>query len=203
MRLLFVRHGESLGNIGGEYDASMHGNLSPKGYQQAEDLVDKLDGFAFDRILVSPLERAVLTILPYLKKRNLTAEVWQELVEMRGRKDVSTPLPPEFRFGSVVNIPDAAERHVFVPGGMRLPPPDESYEEGQRRTRQACLKIMDMYDGKDVTIMVVGHACSGARMLEGFFKINMDGRFQHTNTGRTWISQKANGEFISHYINRV
>lgn len=206
MKLLFVRHGESMGNIGGKYDLTTSGELSAKGCQQAVELVARLKAFTFDKIIVSPLERAIFTILPYLKAKKLVAEVWPELVEMRGRKDISTPLPPKIRYGGLVHIPSATAKYLTFPGRaktMRLPPPDESYEEGQRRAMLACEKIMARYGGKDAIVLVVGHACCGARMLEGLFKIRMDGRFQHCNLGMTLLSQKANGDFISHYISRI
>jgi broad specificity phosphatase PhoE len=195
-----------MGNTGGKCDFSIRGKLSPRGHKQAAKLVGRLKAFTFDKIIVSPLERAIFTILPYLKAKKLVAEVWPELVEMRGRKDISTPLPPKVRFGGPVHIPSPAVKYITFPGRskmVRLPPPDESYEEGQRRTALACEKIITRYGGKDVTLLVVSHACSGARMLEGLFKIKMDGRFQHDNVGMTLIEQKANGEFISRYISRV
>jgi hypothetical protein len=50
---------------------------------------------------------------------------------------------------------------------------------------------------------MIGHACNGARVIEGLLEIEMLGRFQHENCGLTLLSQKLNGEFIMHYQNRV
>jgi len=206
VKLYFVRHGESVGNVGGDYSMSVSGDLTARGREQAEVLVSRLAPLAFDAIIVSPLERTVHTILPYLMRTDQTAEVWPEIAEMRGRKDVDDPPPPEVRHGPQFEIPEAARSFLRLrdePGAQCLPPPGEAYAEGQRRVRLACERLMKLYGGRDATVLLVGHACSGARLLECLMKIEMDGRFQHLNTGLTIIEQKANGDFIMRCMSRV
>jgi broad specificity phosphatase PhoE len=206
VKIYFVRHAESKGNAGGEYDRSMSGSLSKNGHAQAQALVERLLNYDFDRILVSPLERTVNTILPYLKKTDRKAEIWPELVEARGRKDVDMDVPEEVRYGERVEILREARPHVTPRGdeaGNLLPPGDESYEEGQRRVTIAAKMLLEKHDMEDITFLVVGHACSGARFLEALMKIPLDGRFQHGNTGITFIEQKGNGDFIMRFQNRL
>jgi probable phosphoglycerate mutase len=206
MKLYFVRHGESFGNANEQYNMTMAGALTDRGNEQARELASRLATFKFDAAIVSPLERTVLTALPYLEAASLPAEAWPELIEMRGRKDIPTALPPEMRYGPEIVIPEAAGRHVRLraePEGRLLPPERESYEEGQRRVRQAAERIMSLWGGREATVLMVGHACNGARVLEALMKIELDGRFQHDNCGVTMMEQKLNGDFITRYVNRV
>jgi len=207
MKLYFVRHGQSFGNVDGKYDQSLAGALTELGERQAAELVARLAPFSFDAILVSPLDRTVRTILPYLKHAGRTAEAWPELIECRGRKDVDDPAPPELRYGAPVALPEGAEPPVRLrgkdPAATRMPPGGENYAEGCRRARLAAERILDLWAGTDATVLLVGHACNGARVLESLLGIEQDGRFQHNNTGMTFIEQKQNGDFIVRFLNRI
>lgn len=205
MNLVFVRHGESHGNVNGQYDMSMAGALTPRGLQQAEELVARLLPMSFDAIVVSPLERAVLTVLPYLKRSGRTAEAWGELAEMSGRSYPPDELPEEVRHGPPIVVPEAALGVVELrpePEARLLPPAGESYREGQRRARKACGRILALWGGREATVLMVGHACNGARVIEGLLDIEMTGRFSHGNVCMTEIKQKPNGDFVVRYANR-
>ena len=207
MKLYFVRHGQSFGNVDGEYDQSLAGALTELGERQAAELAPRLAPFSFDAIITSPLERTVRTILPYLKETSQTAEAWPELVECRGRKDVDDPAPSEVRHGEPVALPEGAEPAVRLrtdePAGTHMPPPGEIYAEGCRRARLAAERIVETWGGTDATVLLVGHACNGARVLESLLGIALDGRFQHHNTGMTFIEQKQDGDFIMRFMNRI
>ena len=206
MKIYFVRHAQSVGNAGGEYDRSNASKLTDLGLQQAELLAERLMSYQFDDIIVSPLERTVRTILPYLKKTDRKAEVWPELVEARGRKDVEMEVPEVMRMGAPIGLPEEALPYLRIRDdeyGQNLAPGDENYQEGQRRVTVAGQKLLEKHDMEDITFLVVGHACSGARFLEALMKIPLDGRFQHSNTGMTLIEQKANGDFIMRFQNRL
>lgn len=205
MILYFVRHGETNGNLGGQYNLTSWGTLTERGFQQAEELAVRLTDIAFDEIIVSPLERAVLTVLPYLKRNNRKAQAWPEFCEMGGRKDVVQELPKEIRYGPPLQLPDVARGYVeldpAVPGC--LPPDRETYIEGQRRAEMAANRIVERYGGREITVLMVAHACNGARVLESLLRIEMLGRFQHDNCGITLMRQKQNGEFIMLCMNCV
>lgn len=206
MKLCFVRHAESAGNASGQYNESFSGDLTEKGRQQALELVARLLPCRFDAVAVSPLERTVNTVLPYLERSGLRAEAWPELVEMRGRKDVDAEPPAEVRYGAPVEIPAAARGLVGLrpdPEGRLMPPPGESYQEGQRRARLAAARLLALYGGGEASVLLVGHACNGARVLEALMRIELDGRFQHHNVGITLMEQKANGDFIMRCMSRV
>ncbi|MBA4388105.1 MAG: hypothetical protein C0404_09000 [Verrucomicrobia bacterium] len=204
MRLYFVRHAETLGNVGGEYDQSSSGTLTPRGQKQARDLVKRLEKFEFSDIIVSPLERVVLTIMPFLKNKGRKAEAWPELAEMRGKRVQPDELPSEIRNGPAMELPKAAANFVQRRpdlDALLLPPPEESYSEGQRRVKLACDLIRNRYAGENVSILVVGHACNGARVIECLMGLDLDGRFQHDNAGITCIEQKLTGDFIMRFQN--
>jgi broad specificity phosphatase PhoE len=206
MILYFVRHAQSLGNVGGEYDLTMSGKLSEHGQKQAEKLPDRLLKYEFDEIIVSPLERALRTIAPYLKKADRTAEIWPELVEARGNKHIPADVPPAMRFGGPVILPQDIKslfRMRKDEAGSLMPPPDETYQEGQRRVTVAAERLRELHGGKDVSVLSVGHACSGARFLEAFLSISLDGRFSHRNTGLTCLKQLPNGTFVVPFSNRI
>jgi broad specificity phosphatase PhoE len=208
MQLVFVRHGESFGNLGGEYDLSDSGELTPTGLEQAQALVPRLLDLIpkFDSIVVSPLARAIGTLLPYLKKTGQTAEIWPELCEMAGRDDGAGNAPVEVRYGKPVVVPDHAKSLLRLRNddkGQYMPPTGEIYSEGCRRARAASERIKALYAGKDITLLMVGHACCGARVIEALLDIEQVGRFQHNNTGMTLLDQKANGDFITRYVNRI
>lgn len=206
MKLYFVRHAESVGNAAGQYDMSQSGELTPRGREQARELAERLAALAFDAAIISPLERVILTALPHLERSKVRAEAWPELAEMRGRKDVPEELPAEVRYGPPAAIPEAAAHAAGLrpePEARLLPPPGESYIEGQRRARLAARRIRELYAGRDVTVLMIGHACNGARVLEALLEIELVGRFQHENCGVTLMEQKANGDFIMRYMNRV
>jgi broad specificity phosphatase PhoE len=81
MKLLFVRHAESMGNASGEYSTAEADSLSPQGEGQAQALATCLSSWRFDKIIVSPRQRALETITPYLAGTDQQAEIWPEIAE--------------------------------------------------------------------------------------------------------------------------
>lgn len=92
----YLRHAETLGNVTHDHSGNNDRTFSHKGKQQAKALTGKLDRMHFDRIIVSPKERAIMTVRPYMQKHGLKAEVWQELAECCWQKDRSSA---EYRRG--------------------------------------------------------------------------------------------------------
>jgi broad specificity phosphatase PhoE len=124
---------------------------------------------------------------------------------MAGRAEPVPPPQRPPRRGSALRLaPDAAGRVLprTDPDGLFMPPPDETYAESCVRVLAACRRIMDLYAGRETSVLAVGHACNGARLLEGLMRIETVGRFQHGNCGMTLIEQKANGDFVVRYMNR-
>ncbi len=57
-RLLFIRHGQSIGNMNGNFLGITDLDLSPLGYKQAECTANYLEGISIDAIYSSDLMRA-------------------------------------------------------------------------------------------------------------------------------------------------
>lgn len=81
MLLYLVRHGQSEGNIV-KHDVP-DGFLTPLGLQQAEETARLLQGQGIDRIIASPLRRAIQTAQALQFKTGAPMEVWQGLSELR------------------------------------------------------------------------------------------------------------------------
>jgi len=72
--LYFIRHAQSLANIGGTTPDATQIPLTDLGWQQAHALLDR---FAqVDRIIISPYLRTRLTAQPLLDRTGLHPEVW-------------------------------------------------------------------------------------------------------------------------------
>ncbi len=213
LKLYFVRHGESFGNVAQAsgrldetFDASQQGELTPTGRAQAEALAERLEPYVFDHILCSPLPRARDTILPFLRRRGLAAELWPEFVEMPGNNRAGATRVREDLFcGAPIEIP-AEQRAFFTlredePG--RRCPSDVNYPEGLVLVQKACERLLGLYDRKNVRILFVGHACNGSRVLERLLGIEPVGRFWHPNTAMSFIEQMADGRFVVRTISHM
>lgn len=206
MKLFFVRHGQSIGNLTEDYSTSHHGQLSDFGQWQAQQLVERLQGMQFDAIVVSPLERAAQTILPYLKANNTAAEIWSELAEACYQEDRETRAPAHMRYGSPVACCDYDGQYFRIreaEQGTSLPPHDENYQEGLRRINWVYNKLLQDYKGTDSSVLVVGHGHAGSRLLELFMGMEPTGRIDHANTGLSLLERLPSGQFIIRYINRT
>src|SRR5262245_58487266 len=81
-RIGFVRHGETVANKTGVYNSKNLNVFSDGGEQQVERLTQRLKAMPkFDAICVSPIPRALNTLVPYLRDTGRKAEVWPSLAE--------------------------------------------------------------------------------------------------------------------------
>ena len=85
MRLILVRHGETLANAEGRIQGQLRGMfpLSPEGRAQAEKLREKLlaEDLQPTRVYASPLERAAETAEILASEWPLSVEHWDDLME--------------------------------------------------------------------------------------------------------------------------
>ena len=204
MEITFVRHGQSMGNMTNDYSTPAHDRLSPNGWQQAERLVARLEGYAFDEIYVSSLRRAWETVTPYLRARGRSAEMWPELAEACWQNDRNVPElvrqgnPRPFAVDQAL-----AGSFVARAGVSYCPPENETYHEGLARISQARTLLLDRHLGRDDAILVVGHEFAGSRLLELLLDVEPVGRFYHHNTGLTRLVERVDGGFIARFVNRL
>lgn len=162
--LYFVRHAETVANATGIHSPANERAFSPAGLRQAGELEARLAGVRFDAVVVSPLWRAQHTILPYLRKRALSAEIWPELAECCWQRDqderaapVRAPGPPIMAEDALLRLrgPEAAER---LDAG-------ENRSAGVARVGRTAELLVERYGDKPVSVLVVGHYWHGARLL--------------------------------------
>ena len=79
LEIWYLRHAETLSNSTHHHSHHNDTTFSGTGKRQVATITRKLDRMHFDHIIVSPKERAMMTVRPYLNKHGLKAEVWQEL----------------------------------------------------------------------------------------------------------------------------
>lgn len=81
----FVRHGESMNNIGAYYEDRFHKDDSPlsdRGFLQAEKLAEHEIVASVDKIYSSPLIRAVQTVYPVAEKLDKRVVILPDLIEI-------------------------------------------------------------------------------------------------------------------------
>ena len=85
--LLFVRHGQSMGNFSRSFLGHTDLDLSELGFNQAQVVGDFLSQFKIDKIFSSDLKRAYQTALPFANMKNLSiikSEALREISTTRG-----------------------------------------------------------------------------------------------------------------------
>ena len=87
MKVYLVRHGQSLGNQEGQFQAP-DTPLSDLGKKQARILARRLKNATFDVIYSSPLERARETSEIISKEVGRPIEVWEDIQETKNPKEV-------------------------------------------------------------------------------------------------------------------
>lgn len=196
LEVFLVRHGETVGNVTGDYSDINQRTFSPKGLQQIQDLVGKLENLSFDAILVSPAWRTQQTILPYLQQAGLQAEICPEIEEGDcGISGDETPSanPPTGMHVDIV--PEGITRFRFREGspGNHFAP--RSREDGLAILQRARKLILDRFGGKDQRILLVSHGCTGGRLIELLLGLKARGTFGPANAAVTRLVQKEDGSF--------
>ncbi len=167
-RLVFVRHGQTFSNAGGTpstSDGDIH-SLNELGQQQAEALVKDLKPYSFTAIAVSPMDRAIATLIPYLRASAQRAEVWPELAECCYQKEREAPptgVVPQRLFVA----PDFARDVLLIPleNGPHWLQCD-TYQDGLTQIAMAAERIDAYLQKPGCTLLVGGHSLHGSRLIE-------------------------------------
>ena len=191
MKLLIVRHAESQGNASGNYATAQADSLSDRGREQAASLIDNLGAWSFDKIIVSPLQRARQTISPYLAATHRQAEVWPEISEAcwhEGQEAAAeswskrpAPLP-------------ASESHLFVyrDGEAVRPGFPESFGMGLYRVRCSLELMQNRLARTTQAVLMVTHGHFIRELLNLMLKPSEPAEFPHDNCGMTLVSFNRN-----------
>ena len=148
VQIVFVRHGESYGNIGlptpegyGEEDTP----LTEKGLKQADALADYwFDGIEIANIYASPFTRTIQTIYPTAQKLNKPIVLSADLLEV----------------GSITSGADArrikSDFPLCIPCREELLPVPETEEQKTARAKRFVSLISSTYSGGE-TVAVATH----------------------------------------------
>lgn len=163
--LTYVRHSETVANATGKYNSRTLNTFSPKGEKLIQELTEKLlKEPRPDVILVSPSERALRTIAPYLRRVHRQAMVSPLLYECctdRPKK----PMAKSFGYGAKITIPaDLKGLFVVGPKDDRLPAPRD-YGEGLAQVREFTARFNKSFTSG--RWMLVGHSAMGGVFLKG------------------------------------
>ena len=137
MKLILVRHGETLENQKGILQGQMQGTLSPAGKKQAQQVAQRLKGEKIDVIYSSDLARAVETA-DAIARFHPKARV--HLVKELRETDLGTLT--------------GASKHTV--DWERLPPDVESREALWKRASEFLRKVYDKHPSD--TVVFVGHS---------------------------------------------
>jgi broad specificity phosphatase PhoE len=199
MRLLIVRHGESKGNATGDYSVLTHDSLSLRGQEQAVSLVEHLQSHTFDQILVSPLQRALETVAPYLAATEQHAEVWPEIAEACWQEPTGGPAPSWN--SEPATLPKPIAGLFRFPNGEAVRPAEgESYAEGLCRAHAAAQRIQDMTADPDLSILMVSHGHFIRELLNLMLETRRAVGFAQDNCGMTLLTY--DGAWSLNYCNR-
>ncbi|MBI4859742.1 MAG: histidine phosphatase family protein [Candidatus Riflebacteria bacterium] len=180
-RFHFARHGETVANRTGVYTTQTLNVLSAEGEAQVERLTARLAGwtashaprpsragsFGFDVICVSPVPRAMSSILPYLRSTGSTAEVWPALAECCHQKPEPESPGATLPEGKPVQIdPDRSAFFTLEGAPSRRWPAPKNFVQGIAQVRLLVRQLKQRFDGSGKSVLLVGHACNGSLMME-------------------------------------
>jgi probable phosphomutase (TIGR03848 family) len=146
--LVLIRHGhtDTAGKRLSGWTPGVH--LSARGHEQAERLVDRLEGVKIDAIVSSPLERCRETAAPLARARRLAVRIRRAWIEVGYGDWTGRPIS-QLRRTKLWRTVMHAPSNVRFPGG-------ESLLEVQARAVQAALDVAREHPRGAVAI--VSHA---------------------------------------------
>ncbi|MDQ6993800.1 MAG: histidine phosphatase family protein [Mariprofundus sp.] len=196
--IYFVRHAESMGNLTHKHTQKNDRTLSPKGIKQAQQLMHTLDSLHIDVVIVSPKYRALLTILPYLKSRRITAEIWPELAECCWQKKQQYRSPSySLARGKKIKLTTKLQRWFSFPDtDSHYNYHTRNYPDGLLQTQKAVKRLKESAKQSDKTILIIGHYHAGSRLLEMLQNLEPIGRYKLANTSISHLVEKADGSYL-------
>jgi broad specificity phosphatase PhoE len=199
MKLLLVRHAESMGNATGEYGTDTSDSLSPAGLCQAENLVEPLGAYRIHTIIVSPLKRTMQTITPYLTKTRQPGELWPEITEAcwhDEREDVAD----NWRSQPARLVDGQAMMFRFRDGVAIRPAHPETFGEGLRRVYDALERLEEMAKESNEFVLMVTHGHMIRELINRMFGTQEILPYPHDNCGMTLLEYKD--AWLMHCCNR-
>jgi len=167
--IYFLRHGETTASQTGGYCGTLDPDLTPEGYQMAEDFADAYKSLAWRAVFSSPLRRAAATARPLCEAVGIQMELKEGLKEIAyGQWEGKSPEEVNREFH------DDYVRWLADPG-WNAPPGGERGIDIARRSSLVIEEIERAYSSGDV--LVVSHKATTRIMLCSLLGIDV-GRFR-------------------------
>ncbi len=192
MKLIIVRHGETVENATGICQGQSFGTLSEKGKEQAQKVAERLKEQAFDIAYVSDLERTKDTAKEILKHHPDVPVLYTKNLRERS-------------WGIFEGRPRAERRGYSQEKGISLhamhPEKGESYEQVLERMLHFYNSLLKKH--LHHTVLIVGHGGSLTYLLLHLFEKTMDEYKKHhpQNTAVTILEISADKKHTVHVLN--
>lgn len=191
LQLIFVRHGESLSNIGlpaPEEFEEEDTPLSDYGRQQADMLSHAFESGEIAHIYSSPMTRTIQTVYPTAQKLGMEIELMPDLLEVGSltagcKQELLKKLFP-------LAIPCTAE--PTQSGGKLYLPAEESEKEKTDRAKRCIEYFQSLYSNGE-TILVATHGTFFSHLLCAALGVKEDNLFrcQIDNCGCTVVTYRG------------
>lgn len=220
MDVLLIRHGESTNNVlwAGDRDGFLAARsddppLTPLGVEQAAQLAAhvRATGERIDRLVCSPMLRAIQTAQPLAAVLGVPVEVWVEVHE-HGGMYVGNPhtgegfaaRPGLSRSAIAELLPEAALPEAVGPEGWWRTGA-EGDDLFSARIGGALARLVDESGraADDDVIGIVTHGAFADALLRAALGIDGAAFFDHVNTGLTRLRLRESGRVDVRYVNRT
>jgi probable phosphoglycerate mutase len=166
VRIIFVRHAESLWNPIGKYQGRLDPELSERGHNQAKLIANALKKYNPTALYSSPLKRTYQTAEYISKELNLSIIKNEDIIEI-DHGDWSGLLVEEVK----EKYPEMFRQWLFEPHLVKFPN-GESLEDVFNRVKKFLKYVLEKH--KNETIVVVSHTVPIRASLTAGLNLDMD-----------------------------
>jgi len=193
--IYFVRHAETVSNATHQQGIKNNHTLSRLGKKQVKRLTAQLKQLDIDYILVGPQQRALKTILPFLKAQKRTAEIWPSLDECCWQEKPAKQHAAKLKFGPKIKL-NAKMKPYFVFPNAHYRFYTQSYNEGLTQVQVAVDTLLRRFGNSGKHILVVGDYHSGTRIIELLQGMQPEGWYKLNNAKIVRLIETSDSNFV-------
>lgn len=200
--IYMVRHAQTVANATGVNDKRSNSMFSGEGQAQVAALTRELQNYHFDAVLVSPTERTLLTIHPYLQLNKMAGSVWPEITEccwQQERREGETG--QLIQSGAIQLPPEIAGQFSFLDSASAYKYANRNHADGVAQIRQAVSLLKARYFDSGKSILIVTHHHAGAVLLAELLGVARDSLPGLENARLAHLRQQPDGSFTLLKIN--
>lgn len=176
MKLIIVRHAETIANREGMAEGQLQGELSDLGKKQSEKLAERLMKKHIDVVYCSDLKRCKDTIQPLLNKVNIPIHYAKELRERSYGIFEGRPTVENQKWAKENASEDPKEYpNIRMPGG-------ESFNDVMLRARKFFDEVISKEKG---TVLIVTHSGTKRALIISLMNKVGDSEFYNKLTSRS------------------